>query len=93
MKGTTFNEAVATGSLDAIMTAIQAGLPEGLVTTNKKPVQKEIRSLGSALMETLWTSWCKDTEGCRHLALLQSNGRVKIISQEQLTNYEHRSVR
>ena len=78
--------------LDATLKAIQAGLPAGYTATNKKPVQKEIRKEGSAETTTVWTSWCKDPDGNRHLALLLSNGRVKLISQDALSNYKHHSI-
>lgn len=93
MKETTsFNEA-ASSSLETIMTAVQAGLPAGICTTNKKPVQKEIRFIGSAVADILWTSWCKDANGERFLAVLQKSGRVKLISSEQLSKYKLRSVK
>lgn len=78
--------------LNDVMEAINAGLPTGFKTTNKKPIQKEIRLLTSATTDTLWTSWCKNDAGERFLALLQSDG-VKLISQDELVNYQHRSVK
>lgn len=78
--------------LDASLKAIIAGLPQGFIATNKKPVQKEIRELKSPVVTTFWTSWVKDPDGNRHLALLLGSGRVKLISQEDLENYKHRSV-
>lgn len=78
--------------LNATMKAIIAGLPADYTATNKKPVQKEIRKDGSVETATVWTSWCKDPDGNRHLALLLSNGRVKVISQEALSNYKHHSL-
>lgn len=78
--------------LNATLKAIQEGLPAGYTATNKKPVQKEIRALNSPEVNTVWTSWCKDPDGNRHLALLLSNGRVKLISQEALSNYKHHSL-
>ena len=78
--------------LDATMKAIQEGLPSGYTTTNKKPVQKELQALHSSSTEKFWTSWCKDADGVRYLALLQSNGRVKLISMEKLSTYKHHSL-
>lgn len=66
---------------------IQAGLPKGYQTTNKRAVRKTVREIGSTCTEIFWTSWCQNCTS-KGLALLKPNGAVKIILEKDYQNYE-----
>ena len=64
---------------------IQAGLPCGYKTTNKKAVRKRILELGS-LEEEHWTSWVRNGSA-KGLAYLKDNGEVKLIKEKDFSKY------
>ncbi len=78
-----------TGSSEAsrALAAIQAGLPCGYKTTNKKAVKKKIRSIGSSSEEIFWSSWVLNGSS-RGLAYIKANGEVKLIKEKDFGEYE-----
>lgn len=66
-----------------LLNQIKNLLPEGYVVINKKPVQKQLRRCDSLGCAVYWSSWCKDTSGETHLALLDPDKkRIKLIPEK-----------
>lgn len=74
-----------------ILRKIQASLPEGYVTTNTKPVKKEISHKSSCGKSVYWSSWCKNGK-IRYLALLDGE-KLKLVPEKDIkTFYKIRTV-
>ena len=78
-------------TLRCILRTIQNLLPEGYVTTNSKPVKKELRRKDSCGKSIYWSSWCKK-DGVSYLACYDGK-KLKIISEQDLkTSYDVKSI-
>ena len=75
-----------------LLNQIKQLLPEGFKVINKKPVQKQLRRRDSMGCAVYWSSWCKNTAGETHLALLDKD-RVKLIPEQVIkAEYFIRSI-
>ena len=65
---------------------------EGLQATNKQAVKKSIKKNNSSEpQKEVWSSWC--TDGQKNFLAFLDNGKLKLISKEQMEGYSIRSIK
>ena len=77
----------------SILANIKRQLPHGAEVINKLPVKKEITKVDTNNGEIAWTCWFT-IGGSKFLALLNANGNVKQIAEEDIKRgYKIRGVK
>lgn len=63
---------------------IEACLPQGVTATNKLAVMKQ-----KDHDSPTYTSWAKDAEGKKFLAVLKGDNKVKLVPEVEATEYHN----
>ncbi len=63
---------------------IKNNLPDGVTATNKSAVMKQ-----KGYDSPTYTSWAKDEEGKKFLAVLKGGDKVKLIPEEEAKEYKN----